>query len=112
MAGSEDTESSSNERTEPRKKPYPYLPYVNVEPNRSPSVTGFIRNVSRNGFSADFEDGFPYVKGDVLDVRVGYQRAWARVVWVKTVYDTTKIVGFEMHPADFLDSALPDREGS
>lgn len=101
--------SGSENRREPREKPYPYLPHVIVNPEGDQRIAGFVRNVSRKGFSAEFEEGFPFAEGDVLDVRVGYQRAWAKVVWVETVFGSIKVVGFELHPEEFLDTAMENQ---
>lgn len=98
----------SEQRREPRQEPYPYLPHVIVNPDGDERITGFVRNVSRNGFSAEFEEGFPFSRGDVLDVRVGYQRAWAKVVWIETVFGAIKVVGFKLHPEDYLDNLLEE----
>jgi hypothetical protein len=96
----------AEKRREDRDSPYPYLPHVIIQPDDERDVTGFIRNVSKKGFSAQFEQGFPYVEGDVLDVQVGFQRAWARVVWVEHVLENIDVVGFELHPEDYLDTRL------
>lgn len=108
MVPSDDTSQSENRR-EAREKPYPYLPHVVINPDGDPRITGFVRNVSKRGFSAEFEEGFPYSAGDVLDVRVGYQRAWAQVVWVETVFDSIIVAGFELHPEEFLDTLLENQ---
>lgn len=107
MSDSEDDPESRDARTEKRRGPYEYLPHVVINPSGPPEerTTGFVRNESRHGFSAQFDGVFPYENGDILDVRVGYQRAWAQVVWVKTLMSDLYVVGFRLHPSQFLESA-------
>lgn len=109
MTSSRDLPSAYDQRRDPRKEPYPYYPYVNIDPDGDIELVGFVRNISQGGFSAEFEEGFPFSEGDVLDVRVGYQRAWARVVWIEKVVDSIEVVGFELHPDEFLDSVLQEQ---
>lgn len=106
MSDEETTEDSAENRREERGEPYEYLPHVVVNPSGDPEVriTGFVRNESRNGFSAQFNVDFPYEPGDVLDVRVGYQRAWAQVVWVKPLMEDLCVAGFRLHPPEFLEN--------
>lgn len=106
MCASENESSLSDQRRESRDQPYPYLPHVVIDPDSDSRLTGFVRNVSRKGFSAEFETEFPYTVGDVLDVRVGYQRAWAEVVWKEEVFGSITVAGFELHPEKFLGSVL------
>lgn len=110
MSDSGDDPNPEDARGEKRREPYEYLPHVVINPSRDPEerTTGFVRDESRNGFSAQFNGEFPYEHGDILDVRVGYQRAWAQVVWVKTLMDNLYMVGFRLHPSEFLDSVTRD----
>ncbi len=96
---------SSDRREEQRHHPYEYLPHVEIyETGRSSGdrLTGIVRNESQGGFSAQF-DYFPYDEGDVLDVRVGYQRAWAKVAWVQRLRADLIVAGFHLHPEEFLE---------
>lgn len=106
MADDKSGPTADNRRRERRHAPYDYLPYVEIfgEPDQpGEHLTGFVRNESRNGFSAQFNQPFPYEEGDVLDLRVGYQRAWARVAWVEGLTDELSVVGFQLHPEEFLE---------
>lgn len=96
--------SSSRGRSETRQHPYKYYPYVVIYPDRNEQnqVKGYLRNESKNGFSAEFEVEFPFVEDDVVDCKVGFQRAWARIVWIEKILSELYVVGFELHPEEFL----------
>lgn len=103
MNDDQDTDSGANRRREYRKSPYFYDPHVVVNPETpTKKIVGYVRNESRNGFSAQFNQDFPYRTGDIVDVRVGYQRAWAEVVWIEQLLNDLFVVGFRMHPDEFL----------
>lgn len=104
-SGKNETDESTHFRKEPRHSPYPYLPHVIIHPDKRSEkrITGTVRNESKNGFSALFGDGFPYEEGDILDVRVGFQRAWAKIIWVKKLTDELYVAGFRLHPKGYLD---------
>lgn len=105
---SNSTDFQNNHRREERHPPYRYLPRAIVNPDapEDERYEGFIRNQSRHGFSGQFDQSFPYVVGDIVDVQVSYERAWAKVVWVENVYDRVIIVGFRLHPESFLKNHL------
>jgi hypothetical protein len=103
MTDQQETGTGDNRRREHRKSPYFYDPYVVINPESPPKkIVGYVRNESRNGFSAQFNRDFPYRNGDIVDVRVGYQRAWAEVVWIEKLLNDLCVVGFRMHPEEFL----------
>lgn len=111
MSDEGDEPNSEDSRSEPRREPYRYLPHVVINPSGDSEerLTGFVRNESRRGFSAQFQEGFPYETGDILDVRVGYRRAWAQVAWVKPLLNDLVVAGFRLHPSEFLEQFSENR---
>jgi hypothetical protein len=108
LADDQEQNQGAERRRHPRHEPYPYLPHVEIlgDTARSlPRKVGFVRNESKSGFSAQFNESFPYEEGDILDVRVSYQRAWARVVWIQQVNEDLYVVGFRLHPEEFLEQS-------
>lgn len=90
----------SNVRGEVRGEPHRYLPETLIYPRTKDGepIRGITREESNSGFSATFDSPFPYDTGDIVDVRVGFRRAWAEVMWTMDVLDTKTIVGFRLHP--------------
>lgn len=90
----------TNIRHEQRHKPYKYMPetFIYPEDGDEEPIEGVTREESKGGFSASFDMPFPYEEGDIVDVRVGYQRAWAEVVWTINVLDKKVLAGFRLHP--------------
>jgi len=90
----------SNIRRENRHSPNRYMPTTVIFPRDSDEdpIEGVTREESDHGFSASFDVAFPYEEGDIVDVRVGFQRAWAEVKWTINVMDKKTLAGFQLHP--------------
>lgn len=90
----------SNIRSASRHKPNTYMPETVIYPGDEDgeTITGVTREESDEGFSASFDPPFPYEEGDIVDVRVGYQRTWAEIVWTMDIMDKKILAGFKLHP--------------
>lgn len=91
----------SNIRGTDRHQPNTYMPETVIYPGdeNGETITGVTREESEEGFSASFDPPFPYEEGDIVDVRVGYQRSWAKIVWTMKIMDKKILAGFKLHPS-------------
>jgi hypothetical protein len=103
----------TNVRRENRHDPNPYMPQTVIYPSGDvkEAVEGVTREESKEGFSASFDLPFPYEEGDVVDVRVGYERVWAKIMWTMEIMEKKAMAGFQRHPRELQSGEAPDKPG-